>query len=62
MRGPAIKKGQIWWNPHNQMQVVIWNKKGFRWRAKVLTDKAGVYNGTHTFNPKVLWDKFELLP
>ena len=59
---PPIKKGQIWFNPYNRMRILIWNKKGFKWRAKVLTDKHNVYNGTHTFRPRVLWDKFKLEP
>ena len=62
MIGPKIKKGQIWINRFNGAQVLIAGKSGVKWKAKVLTDRAGVFNGSHTFNQRVLWDKFELLP
>jgi hypothetical protein len=44
------------------MQVLICGKSGVMWKAKVLTSKPGVFNGSHTFNQWTLWNKFELLP
>lgn len=58
---PKIKIGQIWREKSNRMQVLISQKKGDRWKAKVLTPEHDVFGGTHTFQSSTLWWKFELI-
>lgn len=44
------------------MQILICGKKkGSLWKAKVLTERNDMFNGSHTMNQWTLWNKFELL-
>lgn len=50
-----IARGQIWLSKRGGNQVEIYCKVGgFRWKVKKLTDKVGVYNGTHTLTLRTL--------
>jgi hypothetical protein len=57
-----IHKGQIWASRRSDSQVLIHQKVGgFQWKVKVLTNKTGVFNGTHTLTEHTLRKGFELL-
>lgn len=57
-----IKKGQIYRKKKGKQQILIFRKfKSSHWKAKVLTDKAGVYNGTHKMLIRVLEKDWELI-
>lgn len=56
-----VKLNQIWRQKNHEMTVIISGKKGSMWKAKVLSDKPGVYKGSHTFNERTLFHKYELL-
>lgn len=58
---PVIKVNQIWKSKHSSLQIVITGKKGSLWLAKVLTDKPGVYSGSHRMNRYTLWKQYELI-
>jgi len=59
----TIKINQIYKSKKNKNHYVIIVGKGKhdKWKAKVLTDKEGVYNGSHTFADRTLQKMFELL-
>lgn len=57
---PLIKNGQIWKQKGNNMTIVISNKSGGKWKAKVLSEKRGVFKGSHTLASWTLWKRFEL--
>lgn len=56
-----IKKGQIYKAKKSNSQVEIGGKKGGKWLAKVLTDKPGVYNGSHRLAERTLNKQFTLI-
>lgn len=58
---PTIKKGQIWKQKTSEMQVIITGVSGGKWRSKVLTDRPGVYAGSHTMSPHTLYLRYELV-
>jgi len=55
-----IKKGQIWKQKGNSMTVEIVGPKDGKWKARVLSDRIGMYKGSHTLNERTLWSKYEL--
>lgn len=57
----TIKKGQIWQQKGHSLQVEVIRRKDFRWQCRILTDRTGVYAGTHTMTPYTLWSKYELI-
>lgn len=57
----AVKRGQIWKQKGHAVTVIITGSNGGRWKAKVLTDKPGVYNGSHTFTQQTLNARYDLL-
>jgi hypothetical protein len=57
-----IKKGQIYRKKKGGQQLLIFRKvKSSHWQAKVLTDRPGVYNGTHKMLSQVLIKDWELI-
>lgn len=56
-----IKRNQIWENKVSGFQLMVYSKKGVKWKCKVLTDRHDVFNGTHTMSQFTLWKKFELV-
>ena len=58
-----IERGQIWQSKGTSgMQVLVHRKVGGgRWKVKKLTNKTGVYNGTHTLTIYTLAKGFERL-
>lgn len=61
MNQVAIKRNQIWKNKRSDFQILVAGKKGRKWNCKVLTNKPGVFNGSHTMADITLWKKFDLL-
>lgn len=57
----TIKKNQIYKAIGHDYHVIICGKKGSNWKAKILTDKPGVYRGSHTLNPNTIRYKYELI-
>lgn len=58
----TIKKGQIYRKKSvPTFQIEITGKKGGRFNSRVLTDKPGVYNGSHKFSLQTLKKEYELL-
>lgn len=61
MKLHIIRKGQIWQSKtKDNIQLEICGKKRDKWLTKVLTNKPGVYNGTHTMADYTLYKKFKL--
>lgn len=56
----TIKLNQIWKQKNHEMRVIIVGRKGGKYRAKVLSDKPGIYKGSHTLASQTLWSKYEL--
>lgn len=56
-----IKKGQIYKSNSSNVQVEIAGKKCGKWLAKILTEKAGVYKGSHRFAERTLYKQFTLI-
>lgn len=56
----TIRKGQIYKQNNMELFVIITGKKGGKWRAKILTEKPGVYRGQHTLSENVLKYRFSL--
>lgn len=57
-----IRKGQIWQATRSDMQILIHSRVGHhRWKAKKLTNRTGVYNGTHTLSDRTILKEFTLL-
>ena len=57
---PPIKLNQIWKSKVHAMRVIICGRKGGKWKAKVMTDKHDVFNGSHTLSETTLWKRYEL--
>ena len=56
-----IKIGQVYKSNRSDLVVEIKGRKGDKFRAVVLTKKAGVYAGSHTFSRKSLYSEFNLI-
>ena len=57
-----IKKNQIYKeNKHENHQIITVRETGGKWLCKVLTNKPGVYNGTHKMSRRTLEKMFELI-
>ena len=57
----SIKLNQIYKQKGHEFYIVISSKKGSKWGAKVLTNKPGVYKGSHSMNEYTLKAKYELV-
>lgn len=55
------KIGQIWKSKRGEMVVIITGKSKDKWRTKILTEKPGVYNGSHTLSRMSLYKNFIFL-
>lgn len=44
-------------NPDYQIEVV--RRKDRRWQVRKLTERTGVYNGTHTMSQITIWKNFD---
>lgn len=55
-----VEKGQIWKQKNSNFYLLIAGKKGSKWNTKVLTDKPGVYNGTHKMSEFILKMRYEI--
>jgi hypothetical protein len=55
-----IKRGQIWKQKGTSMYVQIIGTSGGKWKTKVLSDKLGVYKGSHTMTQQTIWSRYEL--
>jgi hypothetical protein len=53
-----IKCGQVYRHRKYDEQLLVFRKKGERWKVKVLTKKTGVYAGTHTMLDYILRQKY----
>lgn len=58
---PPIKKGQIWASTKGDSQYEVVSKDGFKWKLRKLTNRPGVYHGTHTMTPYTIWGNYELI-
>lgn len=57
-----IKVNQIWQSKRStDFQVIITGKKNDKFNTKILTNKTGVYNGTHKLARNTLYSKFILI-
>lgn len=56
----TARKGQIWINKQNGMRLVVAGTKGGMLKAKILTEKPGVYAGSHTLSPQLLKRRYSL--
>lgn len=56
-----ITRNQIWKNKRSDTQVLIYQRKGIKWRVKILTNKTDVYSGSHTLHPITLYKGYELI-
>lgn len=56
-----VKIGQIYKSIHSDMQVVVKGKSNDKWKTAILTNKPGVYNGSHTLSNYTIKHKFELI-
>lgn len=56
-----VRIGQIYRSKVNNVFIEIAGKKDAKWLGKVLTRKAGVYNGSHKLAERTLEKKFELV-
>lgn len=57
-----IRINQVWQSQQNLMRIEIIGKKGDNWKTRILTDKHGIYAGTHTMNKYTLRARFKLVP
>lgn len=57
---PIIKKGQVYKSWQNNSYILIDGKKDAKWLAKVLTDKPGVFNGSHKMAERTLHKHYTL--
>lgn len=55
-----IKRGQVWKQKNKEFYLVITGKKGSKWNAKVLTEKSGIYGGTHKMSEFMLHLRYEI--
>lgn len=56
-----VHLGQVYKAIGNNTQVLIAGKKRSKWLGKVLTEKPGVFHGTHTLNERTLEKRYELM-
>jgi hypothetical protein len=61
MKKVKIIVGQIYINRKNNLQILIAGRKRDKWLTKVLTEKPGVYNDTHTMSNYTIFKRFTLL-
>ena len=61
MEKPRVKRGQVYKSKYSPLLVEIFKKHGARWKARVLTTKSKVYNGSHTLSEYSLKSKFRLV-
>lgn len=61
MKAHEVKINQVYRSKQSGTQVLIAGKKKDKWLTKVLTEKPGVYNGTHTLSDLVLLKRYELI-
>lgn len=58
---PVIRINQIYKSRLNRdYRIVVTGKKDAKWLCKVLTDRHGVYNGSHRMAERTLDKRFEL--
>lgn len=56
-----IKRNQVWKQKGTNFRILIHsNKGGIMWKCKVLTEKEGVYNGSHTMTEYTLRKRYDL--
>lgn len=55
-----IKKGLFYKNKKNGMILEITGKHGDHWKTRVMTEKKGVYAGTHTMPEIILKQRYEI--
>lgn len=53
-----VRINQVWQSVQSGMRVEIIGKKGDKWQTRVLTDRHGVYAGTHTLTIHTLRSKY----
>lgn len=63
MEKVQIKLNQVWKSKLSSFQIVISGKakESHKWKTKVLTEKPGVFAGSHTMSEHTLWKKFDLI-
>lgn len=57
----TIKINQTWRSKKNNYQLLITGKSGGKFKTKVLTDKPGVFGGSHTMAPQSIWLNYVLI-
>lgn len=57
----AVRKGQIYKSVSSKMIVEVFGMSGSKYKTRVLTDKPGVYAGTHTLSRKSIATRFKLI-
>jgi hypothetical protein len=54
-----VRVGDIYRQKKHKMSVEIFGKAGEKWKARVLTEKPGVYNGSHKLATFTIWKYYE---
>lgn len=55
-----IKRGMILVSKRSRdYQIEVQRKDGRRWKVAKLTDRTGVYNGSHTMTQITIWKNFD---
>lgn len=56
-----VRVGQVYRQKNHKMAVEIFGKAGEKWKARVLTPKRGVYNGSHKLANFTLYKHYNLI-
>lgn len=56
-----IRIHELYRSIRNRFVVEIIGKKGAKFSTRILTDKPGVYNGSHTLSPQTIYKGYELV-
>lgn len=62
MRG-KVKIHQFYKSKKNKIivEVIGQSSRGGKWKARILTERDGVYHGSHTFAVRTLYKEYELI-
>lgn len=58
----AIKLNQIYKSKRSDLTLIVTGRKGGKYRCKVLTEKPGVFNGSHSMCEQTLRRQYILIP
>lgn len=61
MKTTKVRLNQIYKSTRNSQYVIIAKQKGGKWKVKILSEKRGVYKGTHTLAKATLESNYQLV-